>query len=201
MKEYNLTQRTAHAVSDANAESPEKTLADDVLLEIDVVRYALEATNENFPREQVKAAYTDFMAFYEKAKEELAKLQQEMYSLYDEIESLEKEIDQAETVYYAYHDKEERLEIDIDRCGAFHPFRKAELKRELAELHKEERPEWPTELYYKSEPKKQEYEQKKELCTNLQKDFDKLEQIAKKLADKLNPVKELARNIMPKRHK
>ena len=203
MKEYNLTQRTAHAVSDANVENPEKTLADDVLLEIDVVRYALEATNENFPREQVAEVYTNFMEFYEKAKEEFAKLQQEMYSLYDEIKELENEIFQAESAWEGYYATKDVLEFQIEECGIMHPFRKAELKKELS-IHLQSEsslPEWPDELFTKVHFKTQEYEQKKEMCTNLQKDFDKLEQIAKKLIDKLNPVKELAKNIMPKRHK
>lgn len=204
MRDYNLVNRTVHALMDEpDPNNMEKTIATYFLLELDIVRYALEATNENFPREQVAAAYTNFMEFYENAKAEFSKLQQEMYSLYDEIKELENEIFQAESAWEGYYATKDVLEFQIEECGIMHPFRKAELKKELS-IHLQSEsslPEWPDELFTKVHFKTQEYEQKKEMCTNLQKDFDKLEQIAKKLADKLNPVKELARNIMPKRHK
>lgn len=202
MKDYNLVNRTVHALMDEpDPNNMEKTIATYFLLELDIVRYALEATNENFPREQVSEVYTNFMEFYEKAKEEFVKLQQEMNSMYEEIQKMRHDIQKAEDIFYSYQHKETQIQTQIEMCGVFHPFRKAELKEQLADLQKAGEPELPKALYAKVEIKQQEYEQKKDLCTNLQKDFDKLEQIAKKLVDKLNPVKELARNIIPKRHK
>lgn len=201
MKEYNLTQRTAHAVSDANAENPEKTLADDVLLEIDVVRYALEMINGNFPREQVAEAYDKFMDFWQKAISDYCQLKYGVGDLDREIQGMKKDIQTAESNFYSYQHKEEQIQTQIKICGYSHPFRKAELKRELAELQKEGKPELPKSLYVEIKSKTEEYEQKKELFANLEKDFDKLSQIAQKLKEILKPAKELEKNIMPKRHK
>ena len=201
MKEYNLTQRTAHAVSDANAESPEKTLADDVLLEIDVVRYALEVIDGNFPREQVAEAYDKFMDFWQKALAEYTRLKSELHLLDQDMQGLNKDIQTAESIFYSYMNQEEHIQTQIKICGYSHPFRKAELKKELAELQKEGKPELPKSLYAEIRSKTEEYGQKKELLANLDKDFSKLEQIAEKLKNKLNPAREIVKNIIPKRHK
>lgn len=194
MKEYNLKQRTAEALVTENTDEPEKTLENDVMLEVDIIRFAVEAANENLPIEQVREAYEKLKEFMPKILSDYCYWKNGLHCLDNEMDFIKSNIQDAESVFYSHDNKIKQIETQIDLCGVFHPFRKAELKEQLKTL-REEKPELPKELYANLAMKKQEYEKTKDFFTQLDKDFDKLQQILEKLAEKLNPVKNLAKTV------